>query len=87
MKKKRFFVAIDFSRYKGRYVAVVGKRVVASGTNAKQVWLEAKRKNPTARPELHKVPKGETLASQSAASFASAIRQPVSLSAVDTLHR
>ena len=61
LKKKRFFVAIDFSKYKGRYVAVVGKRVVASGTNAKQVWLEAKRKNPTARPELHKVPKGETL--------------------------
>ena len=60
--KKRFFVAINFSKYKGRYVAVVGKRVVASGTNAKQVWLEAKRKNPTARTELHKVPKGETLA-------------------------
>jgi hypothetical protein len=60
LKKKRFFVAIDFSRYKGRYVAVVGKRVVASGTNAKQVWLEAKEKNRTARPELHKVPKGET---------------------------
>ncbi len=61
MKKKRFFVAIDFSRYKGRYVAVVGKRVIASGTNAKRVWSEAKKKNPTARPELHKVPKGETL--------------------------
>ena len=60
--KKRFFVSINFSKYKGRYVAVVGRRVVASGTNAKQVWLEAKRKNPTARPELHKVPKGETLA-------------------------
>jgi hypothetical protein len=62
LKKMRFFVAIDFSRYKGRYVAVVGKKVVACGTNAKQVWLEAKRKNPTARPELHKVPKDETLA-------------------------
>jgi hypothetical protein len=60
LNRKRFF-AIDFSRYKGRYVAVVGRRVVASGTNAKHVWLEAKRKNPTARPELHKVPKGETL--------------------------
>ncbi len=65
MKKKRFF-AIDFSKYKGRYVAVVGKRVVASGTNAKQVWLEAKKKNPTARPELHKVPKGETLITEAA---------------------
>ena len=61
MKKRPFFVAIDFSKYKGRYVAVVGKRVVSSGTDAKRVWLEAKRKNPTARPELHKVPKGETL--------------------------
>jgi len=61
VKKKRLFVAIDFSKYKGRYVAVVGKRVVSSGTDAKRVWLEAKRKNPTARPELHKVPKGETL--------------------------
>ena len=61
MKRKRFFAAIDFSRYKGRYVAVVGRRVVASGKNAKQVWLDAKMKHPTARPELHKVPKGETL--------------------------
>jgi hypothetical protein len=61
VKKKRFFVAIDFSKYKGRYVAVVGKRIVSSGTDAKRVWLEAKRKNPTAGPELHKVPKGEIL--------------------------
>jgi hypothetical protein len=37
LKKKPFFVAVDFSKYKGRYVAVVGKRVVASGTNAKRV--------------------------------------------------
>ena len=65
MKKKRFFV-IDFSRYKGRYVAVVGRRVVASGTNTKQVWLKAKKKNPTARPELHKVSKGETLITEAA---------------------
>jgi hypothetical protein len=61
LKKKRFFVAIDFSTYEGRYVAVVGKRGVASGTNAEQVSLEAKKKNPTARPELHKIPKDETL--------------------------
>ena len=61
LKKTRHFVAIDFSKYKGRYVAVVGKRVVASGSNAKEVWLEARKKNPTARPELHKIPKGETL--------------------------
>ena len=60
--KKAILCCNQFLKYKGRYVAVVGRRVVASGTNAKQVWLEAKRKNPTARPELHKVPKGETLA-------------------------
>jgi hypothetical protein len=61
VNKRRFFVAIDFSKYRGRYVAVVRGRVVASGTNAKRVWLQAKRKSPSARPELHKIPKGETL--------------------------
>ncbi len=61
MKRRRFFVAIDFSKYKGRYVAIVGRRIVASGKDAEKVWLEAKRKHPDAQPELLKVSKGETL--------------------------
>lgn len=61
MKRRRFFVAIDFSKYRGRYVAIVGRRVVASGNDAERVWLEAKRKRPDSQPELLKVSKGETL--------------------------
>ncbi len=61
MKRRKFFVAIDFSKYKGRYVAIVRRRIVASGHDAEQVWHEAKRKYPDAQPELVKVSKGETL--------------------------
>lgn len=61
MKKRRFFVALDFSKYKGRYVAIVRRKIVASGHDAVQVWLEAKKKYPRAQPELLKVSKGETL--------------------------
>lgn len=59
--KKRFFDAIDFSKYKGRYVAIVRRKIVASGRDAEQVWHEAKRKHPYAQPEIMKVSKGETL--------------------------
>lgn len=61
MKKRRFFVAIDFSRYRGKYVAIVQRRVVASGYDAERVWQKVKRKYPGVRPELLKVSKGETL--------------------------
>jgi hypothetical protein len=61
MKKRRFLVAVDFSKYRGRYVAIVQRKIVASGDNAEKVWFEAKKKYPRARPEILKVPKGETL--------------------------
>jgi len=61
LKRRRLFVAIDFSRYKGRYVAIVRRRIVASGKDVEKVWLEAKKKHPDADPELLKVSKGETL--------------------------
>jgi len=62
MKRRRpSFIAIDFSKYRGKYVAIVGKRIVSSGMDAQKVWLDAKRKYPDAQPELLKVSKGETL--------------------------
>ena len=61
MKKRRLFVAIDFSKYKGKYVAIVKRKIVANGYDAEKVWLNAKCKYPRARPELLKVSKGETL--------------------------
>ncbi len=57
-----FVIAVDFSKYSGKYVAIVGKRVVSSGIDAQKVWLDAKRKYPNAQRELLKVPKGEAKA-------------------------
>jgi len=61
VKRRRLFVAVDFSKYRGKYVAIVRRKIVASGRDAKEVWLEAKKKHPRAQPELLKVSKGETL--------------------------
>ena len=61
MKRRKLFVAVDFSKYKGKYVAIVGRKIVASGQDAREVWLDASRKYPHTKPELLKVSKGETL--------------------------
>jgi len=61
MKRRKLFLAVDFSKYKGKCVAIVGGKIVASGQDAAEVWLEASRKHPHTRPELLKVTKGETL--------------------------
>ena len=53
------FVAVDFSKYEGRYVALVDNRVIATGKDAKTVWVRAHKKNPAAVPTLVKVPRGE----------------------------
>ncbi len=61
MTSRKLFIAIDFSKYQGRYVALVDNHIISSGKDAKTVWAKAKKKNPTAVPTLVKVPKGETL--------------------------
>lgn len=53
---------MDFSKHRGRYVALVRGEIAASGRDAEKVWLEAKKKYPQAQPELLKVSKDETLA-------------------------
>lgn len=59
--KEEFRINIDFSRYKGKYVALVDNKVVSSGSSPKEVWEKAKKKYPKKTPELMKVPTGETL--------------------------
>lgn len=56
-----FFVKTDLKPYTGKYIALVGKRVIASGDNAKQVWEKAKEKYPQKTPTLAKLPKEEAL--------------------------
>ncbi len=61
MGKKRYSIRVDLSKYRGKYVAIIDEKVVASGVDAKEVWAEVKRKYPGKTPELAKVSKEETL--------------------------
>lgn len=60
-KDFKWFVGAELSEYKGRYIAIVNKRVVAHGENAKEVWTDAKRKYPEKIPALAKIPKDDIL--------------------------
>lgn len=60
-KEFEFYVKADLSKYKGKYVAIIGDKVVAHGDNAKEVLEEAKRKFPDKTPTLAKIPKEEVL--------------------------
>lgn len=56
-----FFIRADLSRFAGQYIAIVGERVVASGSNAQAVWKQAKRQFPSSTPTIGKLPRAETL--------------------------
>ena len=61
MGRRRLVIAVDFTKYRGRYVALVDDRVVAAGRDARTVWKRAMTKKPSSVPTLVKIPKGETL--------------------------
>jgi hypothetical protein len=56
-----FFAHTPLTKYKGQYVALVGKRVVACGSSAQDVWEKAKKKYPQKLPTIAKIPKEEVL--------------------------
>ena len=56
-----FFLHNPLTRYEGKYVAILGKKVVASGISAKDIWVEAIRKYPKQIPTIAKLPKKEIL--------------------------
>jgi hypothetical protein len=56
MKKKQTSVLKeDLEEYEGKWVALVQGRIVASGSNAKKVYGEAKNKHPKEEPLMDKV--------------------------------
>jgi len=61
-KEFEFFLKADLSEYSGKYVAIVGDKVAASGDNAKEVLEEAKKKFPDLIPTLAKIPTADTFA-------------------------
>ena len=56
-----FFLHNSLTRYEGRYVAILGRKVIASGLSAKDVWDEAIKKYPKQIPTIAKLPKKEIL--------------------------
>jgi hypothetical protein len=56
-----FFIRADLSRFAGQYIALLGRKVVASGSNAQTVWKQAKRRFPSSTPTIGKLPRAETL--------------------------
>lgn len=56
-----FFVHSPLTEYEGMYVAIFGRKVVASGKSAKEVWIKAKKKYPRALATIAKIPKNEIL--------------------------
>jgi hypothetical protein len=60
-RKKRHSI-VDLSKYRGKYVAIVGqKNIVASGENAKVVLDHSKASHPGKEIVLRKIPEEETL--------------------------
>ena len=56
-----WYVKADLSNYKGKYVVIIDKKVVASGDNAKMVLDFVDAKYPNKRRLLAKVPRDEIL--------------------------
>ena len=63
MKEVNFFARFspEMEKYRGMHVAIIGNRIVASGSSAYSVWKTVKKKYPGKRPVLAFVPKKDTL--------------------------
>jgi hypothetical protein len=60
-KEFEFFLKANLKKYKGKYIAIVDDKVVASDGNTKVVWEKARKKYPNKIPTIAKLPKEEAL--------------------------
>lgn len=51
----------DLGDYVGKWIAIVGDKVIAVGPNAKNVFKQAKKGHPTKEPLILKVPKDKVM--------------------------
>jgi len=54
-----FYSLSDLSGYEGKWIAILGKEVIASGKDLKQVYKEAKEKAGKKEPMFARVPRQE----------------------------
>ena len=60
-KEFNFYLKADLNEYEGKFVAIIGEKVVSFGFNAKSVLEEARKKFPRQRALLARIPREETL--------------------------
>lgn len=51
-----WYLNADLDEYTGKWIVIVNKKVVESGTNIKEMLENVRKKNPNAKPLLAKVP-------------------------------
>lgn len=56
-----FFIHNPLNSYEGKYVAIVGNKVVSAGSSAKETWDKARKKFPNFLPTIAKIPKKEVM--------------------------
>lgn len=54
-----FYSLSDMSKYSGKWVAILGKEVIASGDDFKEVYKEAKEKAKNRKPMFAQIPRKE----------------------------
>ncbi len=59
--KQDFNINIDSTKYRGKYIALIDKKIVGSGKNAKLVLDNTRAKYPKKEIVLRKIPEDETL--------------------------
>lgn len=57
----QYFLEQNLDAYIGKWIAICDNEIVASGTNVKEVYKEAKSKCPRLRPMVTRVPEKETM--------------------------
>jgi lysine/ornithine N-monooxygenase len=51
----------EMEQFRGKHVAIIGRKVVASGDSAKEVFEKAKKEYPDKMPVLAFIPRREAL--------------------------
>jgi len=51
-----WYLTANLDKYVGKWIVIVNKKVIESGSNIKEMLESARKKHPEARPLLVKVP-------------------------------
>ena len=60
-KNYQFYMDTNVDRYVGQWIAICNEQIIASGTDVKKVFTEAKQKFPKEKPFITRVPDKETM--------------------------